>query len=455
MTNELQYIGRLLWHRNPSERAALMADTNPAVFQSEEGRVGFEALRDMCDPDGTINMLHAVEEMVSAFNARQDAAQTIVGASPVGSHTLRRSLEGMRRNAHTAALMVTLSAATTQLESGIDPAEIDAQMAECRMRHGQDFGQIDTRPIADVVSEFDAWSNEVARVHKQGSPLRFGLAGIDTKALLIPSYGLVSARTSHGKTAFAMHLALGLALAGKAPAIFSLEQPARMVIGRLVSLIMGMPLKVAMGIVPLTQEEAELRDHAMVTVRGLHITVLEGRHTADAIAATASRLALRGKCDIVLIDQMSRIDHRQRNKESKEQAWTRSSNRLSELWKEIGVPVVLLAQLNRKLEVDHSVPSLSHIKDCGSLIEDCCWALLVDRPEADDTRFEALEKKREKLASSHQMDDAFSVDARGAIWINCGKDRNSTMGGIWRRKFRFDKTCGRIEDYPDSAFRRE
>jgi len=82
-----------------------------------------------------------------------------------------------------------------------------------------------------------------------------------------------------------------------------------------------------------------------------------------------------------------------------------------------------------------------------------CWALLVDRPEADDTRFDALEKKREALEAKRQLDAAFAIDSRGAIWISCGKDRNSTMGGMWRRKFRFDKRCGRIEDYPESAFR--
>jgi len=79
---------------------------------------------------------------------------------------------------------------------------------------------------------------------------------------------------------------------------------------------------------------------------------------------------------------MSRIDHRQRKGETKEQAWTRTSNRLALAWQELGVPVVLLAQLNSKLSVEHSAPAMSHIKDCGSLLEDACWVWVLDRPEA-------------------------------------------------------------------------
>ena len=454
MTPALQYIGRILWHESPAERQSILADTSPEVFTDPRHLTAFECVRDMVEESGGINVTATIQELTAGLGVDTIELDEVVSQQPVNLNQLRQQLHDLQDRAHHESLYSALHTAIRSMDSGHETSTIEDDLADIRIRHRVDYGSAATTPIQTVVDAFESWAAERAAVQQAGTALKFGLADMDRRALLIPSYGLIAARTSHGKTAFALHLMLGQALAGMHPVLFSLEQPAHMVIGRLVSMIMGVPLRMAMGMDPMTADQDLTKRAALQVIRESNMTILDGRHNIDQIAASANRLRIRGKCDVVYIDQMSRIDHRQR-RENKEQAWTRSSNRISELWQELGVPVVLLAQLNRKLQVDHSTPSISHIKDCGSMVEDCCWALLLDRPEADDTRFDALEKKREALEAQGSMDQAWKFNARGAVWITYAKDRNSTMGGTWKRKYRFDANSGRVEEFPESAHRGE
>jgi replicative DNA helicase len=159
------------------------------------------------------------------------------------------------------------------------------------------------------------------------------------------------------------------------------------------------------------------------------LALLDGRHTADSVLATAARLRDKGRCDILYIDQMSRLDHQQQARETKEQAWTRTSNRLARGWQELGIPVVLLAQLNVKSGEEHPTPSAAHVKDCGSIVEDACWALLLDRPEGDQERFSRMKPEhQDKL--------------RGKVLVSCVKDRGSNMGGTWQEALPIDRVSG-------------
>jgi len=107
---------------------------------------------------------------------------------------------------------------------------------------------------------------------------------------------------------------------------------------------------------------------------------------------------------------------------------------------------VLLAQLNIKTATEHATPQMSHIKDCGSMLEDACWVWVLDRIEADTDRFDRAEKARQKLEAEESLAGARMADVRGKVWIDCAKDRNGTMGGYWKLPHIFDRRCGRIAD---------
>jgi replicative DNA helicase len=299
--------------------------------------------------------------------------------------------------------------------------------------------------MADAAYLFDRWRDQLrARREAGGSGVGWGIPEIDRHGELWPSYGLLLGRTSHGKTAVACQSALGKAWQGTPAVIASLEQPRPQVVARLLCLLTGLPWRVVLG-KDGTPEALAIVDRALTWLRTTpNLTVIDGRRTVDQIIGCARRLRDQGKCDILYIDQMSRIDHQQHPREHMEQAWTRTSNRIARAWQELQIPIVLLAQLNIKSADEHAEPALSQVKNCGTMGEDCCWCLLIDRPEAEPARFAKLEAERGRLISKGKYQEATDVDYRGKVKLHCVKDRASNLGGEWTEVLPFDRTCGRI-----------
>ena len=417
-----------------------------ACFSTREHIVMYRAVKELAADEilGPVQFSAKVGDALEG--GRQHAARILENYVPVSEQTLDSWATDLKRLAHRRQLITDLYAALESLWStGRDPSAIELELAEQRMKNTVAF---ETRPVDDMaqaVSEYRDFVERRVKVENAGRAVRFGLPSLDTRCTWIPSYGLWMARTSHGKTALMANVSLNQVLAGLQPVVFSLEQPRHQMIGRYLSLMLECSYSDALGGPTMPQELADDRENALAALQNSGLTIISGRHTVESIYAECLRLKHQGRCDVVYIDQMSRIQHRQDKRETKEQAWTRTSNRLAEIWQELGVPVVLLAQLNAKTAVDHPRPAASHIKDCGSLLEDSCWQLVLDFPEAEPDRFEKLEAQRQKSMASGNVAAADRLDVRGKLLVSCTKDRQAVMGGAgWGERFTFDRQCGLI-----------
>jgi replicative DNA helicase len=91
------------------------------------------------------------------------------------------------------------------------------------------------------------------------------------------------------------------------------------------------------------------------------------------------RQMVKAGAEIIFIDQLSGIGGNR-----KKDAWERNSEHVEELKflkKELRVPIVLLAQLNRELEKrNNKKPILSDLKNTGQLEEDADIVLMGHRP---------------------------------------------------------------------------
>jgi replicative DNA helicase len=99
------------------------------------------------------------------------------------------------------------------------------------------------------------------------------------------------------------------------------------------------------------------------------------------IAANARRLKLRHDVKIVVIDYLQLIDPDNKRDSRQEQVAT-ISRRLKFLARELKIPVVALAQVNRSSEdrQDHR-PRLSDLRESGAIEQDADTVLLLHRPE--------------------------------------------------------------------------
>jgi len=99
------------------------------------------------------------------------------------------------------------------------------------------------------------------------------------------------------------------------------------------------------------------------------------------IAANARRLKLREKIKIVVIDYLQLIEPDNRRDPRQEQV-AQISRRLKFLARELKIPVVALAQVNRGPEdrQDHK-PRLADLRESGSLEQDADTVLMLHRPD--------------------------------------------------------------------------
>ncbi len=442
---ERQVIEACLWMTG-DEAITLIATEPDSLFHHEKYRHLWSIMRYLAS-NRTLESMAFLTACRSQENGETLATEVLGSGGPVSIDLFRRWLSELRGLAHKRALaqdaLALYQAASEEKET---PNDIEISITASQVKRIRDFGETAEQSMQKIVDAFDAFCQTVRNRKASGSLLKFGIAAVDRQTLLVPSYGLVLARTSHGKTALAATAALSQSEVGCHPVYFSLEQPGYQLAGRFLSLLLGKPLSLIMASQQVSQENLELRQAAMERLATMPLTIVDGRHTLDSILATSLRLRDAGRCDIIYIDQMSRVDHQQQRRETKEQAWTRSSSRIADMWKLLNVPVVLLAQLNVKDSKEHPEPSPSHIKDCGSLLEDSCWQMLLDRPEADPDRFAKMESKRKQLEHADENDAAQSFDFRGKVKVSCCKDRNSIMGGTWSQVLFFDHNSGRIHD---------
>ena len=186
---------------------------------------------------------------------------------------------------------------------------------------------------------------------------------------------IIAARPGIGKTALMLSMARNMAKAGVRVGVFSLEMDKESLVDRLVSMETGinsMRLRFHPG--PDADEWVKITDcGSRVSTWPIRIddagglTVQELRRRCRAI--------VKGGAQIVFIDQLSKISGGEGRSEYEKKSF--NVNQLAELKKELRVPIVLLAQINRMGEPEP--PMLTHLKSTGSLEEDADIVLLGHR----------------------------------------------------------------------------
>src|SRR5690606_35544945 len=115
----------------------------------------------------------------------------------------------------------------------------------------------------------------------------------------------------------------------------------------------------------------------------LHIDDTPGQ-TLTSIRARARRLKQRGELDLIVIDYLQ-LANTGRRHESREREVAELSRGLKLLAKEIDVPVVVCAQLNRASEQrSDKRPTLSDLRESGAIEQDADIVILLHRDDYYD-----------------------------------------------------------------------
>lgn len=111
-----------------------------------------------------------------------------------------------------------------------------------------------------------------------------------------------------------------------------------------------------------------------------------GRCTIDELKSRARRAVRQFGIKLFVIDyiQLLRVSRRDRRTERREEL-EEISGEIFKLGKELGVPFVVLAQMNRDYEKDpNRKPRLSDLKDCGAIEQDADVIIFLYPPKMDE-----------------------------------------------------------------------
>jgi replicative DNA helicase len=206
---------------------------------------------------------------------------------------------------------------------------------------------------------------------------------------------IIAARPSMGKTSLAMNIAEHVALELKLPVgVFSLEMSAESLVLRMMCSLARVNLR-------------SIRDGFMSESDFPKLTSAAGRLSAsklfiDATAglsilqlrARARRMAQHHGIKLFVIDYLQLLHSTtRRSQENRQQEIAEISSGVKALAKELNVPVIVLAQLNRELEKDKSrKPRLSDLRESGSIEQDADLVGLLYKPNSGDDEEGAVDE---------------------------------------------------------------
>ena len=198
---------------------------------------------------------------------------------------------------------------------------------------------------------------------------------------------ILGARPSVGKTAFALNLARNAAVEfGHGVGFFSLEMTDMELTDRLIASESGISADKLKGKVKMSQEEWIVLEQSIkkLVKAPLYIDETPGI-TLPEFTAKARRLVREKGVEIIFVDylQLMHSGKQQMGGYSKVQEVTEISNTLKTTAKDLKVPIIALAQLNRNLMSrtgSNGKPVLSDLKDSGSIEQDADMVMFIHRP---------------------------------------------------------------------------
>jgi replicative DNA helicase len=281
-----------------------------------------------------------------------------------------------------------IHATTTILKDAYDQVMPSEQLVESAERQIMEIAEtsvigqnVDLRQALDEAYIRIDERSKRAHTHVSGLPTGFVdldelTAGLQNNELI-----LIAARPSVGKTAFALNLLRHIVVEERLPALFvSLEQSRVEIAERLLccqARVESQKLRKS----HLSSEDMDRLIEAGDQLRQTKMFIDDTpAQSMLHIAAKSRRFLRRENIRVVVIDYLQLIEPENRRDPRQEQV-AQISRRLKHLARELKLPVVALAQVNRSSEdrQDHR-PRLADLRESGSLEQDADTVIMLHRP---------------------------------------------------------------------------
>ncbi len=268
---------------------------------------------------------------------------------------------------------------TGQLDVLLDEAERMVFLLAERKREG------DLRPVRelmertlDLLDKMKLSSSGITGLSTGFIDLDLQLTGLHPGELLI-----LAARPGIGKTSLAMNIAMHAALKeDRAVGIFSLEMPADQLLMRLLASAARVDMKKLRGGRLTPHDEEKFQEVAGALFNAPLYIDDTGSLSPFDLRAKARRLKQKDpRLGLIVVDYLQ-LMHQKGRVESRQLEVSEISRSLKALAKEVGVPIIALSQLNRKVEERKGgKPMLSDLRESGAIEQDADVVMFIHRED--------------------------------------------------------------------------
>ena len=399
----------------------------PEDFYDDANRTIYTHLREMHDAGRRIDMTLLFErlktsghfELVGGAAYLAEVLQSVPTAAN-GTHYA----EIVKNKATLRALIHSSTEILRDAYDGTTEAREMLSMAEQKI-----FAILDDRGAGELATIRDVLQEAMVRIdarmkheHTIGG-IETGFRDFDslTGGLHDSELVILAARPSMGKTALALNIAEHVSLQLQTGVLFvSLEMSSIELADRMLcssAEVNGQRLR--NGTISNEDRRKLVEKAAEMSSSPLFVDDSPSR-TITEIAASARRLKRKSGLGLVVIDYLQLIEPDNARDPRQEQV-AKIARRLKGLARELKVPVLCLAQLNRQAEASRdNKPRLSHLRESGAIEQDADVVMFIHREEY------------------YQTNDEDRAKVAGQAELIIAKQRNGPIGDIklsWVRDF--------------------
>jgi replicative DNA helicase len=390
-------LGSILLDPNVADDVAMML--RPEDFYAEANEKLYRHLQTMHEEGSRVDATLLLERLRSAGDIELIGGAAYVAevlhAVPYASNAVYYA-EIVRAKATLRALIhASTEILRDAYEPTLDPRELVSRAEEKVFAVHDERSTDQVTSIQDLLHE--AFDRIDARLeHGAGVGVPSGFIDLDnlTGGMHDSEFVVLAARPSMGKTALATNIAEYVAIDAKVPTLFVSLEMARLELAQRMLCSQGRidANKFRSGRISPDDREKLVQASAKLSMAPLYIDDTPAR-TVTEIAACARRLKRKQGLGLVVIDYLQLIQPDDPRDPRQEQV-AKMARRLKGLARELRLPVLCLAQLNRQTEQgkEGHRPRLSHLRESGAIEQDADVVMFVHREEYYCTHEEAVDK---------------------------------------------------------------
>jgi replicative DNA helicase len=427
-------LGSVLLNPNMCDDVALIL--RPNDFYAEAHRKLFTHILAMHDSGGRVDTTLLAERLKQAGDLEAAGGLAylaeVLHSVPVAAHAVYYA----RIVRDKAMLRDLINASTEVLRDAYDPT-VDPREMVARAEE-KVFEVHDRRSTSQVTSIHDvmveAFDHIDKRLQKGGATgLPTGFTDLDnlTGGLHDSELVILAARPSMGKTALATNVAEYVSLKCSQACLFVSLEMSRLELAQRMLCSLGRinGSKFRSGYITSQEREKLVEASNELSTAKLFVDDTPTRSVTE-IAACARRLRRSEDLKLVVIDYLQLIEPDNPRDPRQEQV-AKIARRLKGLARELKLPVVCLAQLNRQVEAgkEGHRPKLSHLRESGAIEQDADVVMFVHREEY------------------YHPDD---LELKGKAELIVAKQRNGPVGDVrlaWFQQFTRFQDLARQERY--------